>query len=192
MRLASRTFVLLICVFGTAAPAASARLAVVTTGKPNAAIVDLSRKQVVARPSVGLPSRGVAVTIDGLRAYVVSSNATAGRLTALDLQTRTAAGQIGVPAGARGVAISSDGLRAYVTSGNRAGRLSIVNLTTGAVAGEVKTPRRPAAVALSPDGARAYVLSGSRKLAVIDLLTLRVVKSLRVGRRAFDLAVHPG
>ena len=67
-----------------------------------------------------------------------------------------------------------------------------MNLTTGVVAGEIKTPRRPAAVALSPDGARAYVLSGSRKLAVVDLVTLRIVKSLRVGRRPFDLAVHPG
>ena len=87
-------------------PPAAARLAVVTTGKSHATIVDLGRKQVVARPGVGLPSRGVAVTIDGLRAYVVSSNGTAGRLTALDLQTRAAIGQIGVPAGARGVALS--------------------------------------------------------------------------------------
>ena len=35
-------------------------------------------------------------------------------------------------------------------------------------------------------------MSGSRKLAVVDLVTLRVVKSLRVGRGAFDVAVHPG
>ena len=194
MRSTSRTFVLLSCVFAvmvSGASPASARLAVVTTGKTKAAIVDLDRKKVTARPETGLPTRGVALTLDGLRAYVVSSTGSAGRLSVLDLQTRAIVGQLGVPAGARGVALSADGTRAYVTSGNRAGRLSIVNLTTGALVGEITTPRRPAAVALSPDGARAYVLC-ARKLAVIDLLALRRVKSLRVGRRPFDVKVHPG
>ena len=192
MRFALRTFVLLTCMFSVAAPAASARLAVVTTGKSKAAIVDLGRKKVVARPDVGLPSRAVALTLDGLRAYIVSGNDSTGRLSVVDLQTRAIVAQIGVPAGARAVAVSGDGTRAYVTSGNRAGRLTVVDLTTGAIAGEVQTPRRPAAIALSPDGARAYVISGSRKLAVVDLLTLRVVKSLRVGRGAFGVTAHPG
>jgi hypothetical protein len=49
---------------------AAARLAVLTTGKPSATIVDLGRKQVVARPNLGLATRGVALTLDGLRAYV--------------------------------------------------------------------------------------------------------------------------
>ena len=70
-----------------------------------------------ARPETGLPTRGVALSLDGLRAYVVSSNGSAGRLSVIDLQTRAIVAQIGVPAGARGVALSADGARAYVTSG---------------------------------------------------------------------------
>ncbi|MGH2978532.1 MAG: hypothetical protein ACRDLQ_02705, partial [Solirubrobacterales bacterium] len=47
------------------APAASARLAVVANGKTKVKVVDLGRKKVVARPDVGLPARGVALTLDG-------------------------------------------------------------------------------------------------------------------------------
>ena len=121
--------------------------------------MDLGRKKVVARPETGLPTRGVALSLDGLRAYVVSSNGSR-RAPQRDrpADARGIVAQIGVPAGARGVALSADGTRAYVTSGGSAGRLTIVNLRTGFVAGEITTPRRPAAVALSPDGARAYVL----------------------------------
>src|SRR3954454_6543008 len=102
MRSFTRTFVLLTALFLALAlaPAASARLAVVTTGKPHAAIVDLGRKKVVARPDVGLPSRAVALSLDGLRAFVVSSNGSAGRLSVIDLQTRAVIGQLGVPVGA--------------------------------------------------------------------------------------------
>ena len=61
-----------------------------------------------------------------------------------------------------------------------------MDLVTGASSREIATSKRPAAIALSPDGARAYVLSGTRKLAVVDLVALRTVKSLRVGRSPFD------
>ena len=92
-----------------AAPA-SARLAVVANGKTQVKVVDLGRKKVVARPHVGLPARAVALTLDGLRAYVVASGSTAGQLTAIDLVTRTVVGDLPVPAGSRGVALAPDGL----------------------------------------------------------------------------------
>ena len=163
-----------------------------TTGKSKAAIVDLGRKKVIARPNIGLPTRDVALSLDGLRAYVVASDGAGGRLTAIDLQSRAIVGQLAVPAGARGVALSADGTRAYVTSGGRTGKLTVVNLLAGAVASEITLPRRPAAIALSPDGARAFVVSGTRKLAIVDLVALRTVKSVRVGRKPFDVVVHPG
>src|SRR5918992_557728 len=123
------TLTLLACAL--AAPAASARLAVVVNGKTKVKVVDLGRKTVVARPDVGLPARGVALTLDGLRAYVVASGSTAGRLTAIDLVTRTVVGSVAVPPGARGVAIAPDGSRAYITSGGRRGTVTVVDLVTG-------------------------------------------------------------
>src|SRR5437867_3323108 len=47
-----------------AAPAASARLAVIATGKTRVSVVDLSRNQTVARPRVGLQTRAVALSSD--------------------------------------------------------------------------------------------------------------------------------
>src|SRR6187200_2160694 len=84
-----------------ATPAASARLAVVTTGKSRVAIVDLSTRHVLARPSVGLRSKGIAMSRDGLSAYVVSGDSHAGLLSVIDLSTRTVAAKIPVPAKAR-------------------------------------------------------------------------------------------
>ncbi len=108
-----------------AAPAAPARLAVVANGKTQVKVVDLGRKKVVARPDVGLPARAVALSLDGLRAYVVASGSTAGRLAAIDLVSRTVVASVPVPPGARGVAIAPDGSRAYVTSGGRQGKVTV-------------------------------------------------------------------
>src|SRR4051812_33677658 len=87
-----------------AARPAEARLAVAATGTSTVAIVDLGAKRVVSRPEVGLATRDAALTRDGLRAAVVSSDSGAGRLTVIDLVTKGIAGQVAVPGGARGVA----------------------------------------------------------------------------------------
>ena len=171
-----------------AAPAAPARLAVVANGKTQVKVVDLGRKKVVARPDVGLPARAVALSLDGLRAYVVASGSTAGRLAAIDLVSRTVVASIPVPPGARGVAIAPDGSRAYVTSGGRQGKVTVVDLVTGAPVAEIATSKRPAAIALSPDGSRAYVISGKRKLALVDVVGMRNVR-IHQGR---DRPVLPG
>ena len=99
-RLSGPTLLAFAALLVAAAPAA-ARLAVVTTGKPEVAVVDLGRKQVLARPDVGLPSRGVALSLDGLRAYVVASDGSAGLLSTIDLAGNTVVQRIPLPAPAR-------------------------------------------------------------------------------------------
>lgn len=174
-----------------AAPEATARLAVVATGKGRAAIVDLSAKRVVARPWVGLRSRAVALTVDGMRAYVASGNGTSGRLGVVDLSTRTVIARVPLPDSPSGIALSPDDARAYVAAGGSSGRLVVVDLSTNAVAAEIATPPRPGAVAVSPDGTRAFVTYGRRGLAIVDLSRHRILKRLRVGRNPSDVAVHP-
>jgi DNA-binding beta-propeller fold protein YncE len=174
-----------------AAPAASARLAVIATGKTRVSIVDLSRKLVVAHPRIGLRTRAVALSSDGFRGYVASGKGAAGRLGVIDLPSRTVTARIALPGTARAVALSSDGTRAYVSGGGSAGRLFVVDLATGTVAAQIATPPRPRALAISPDGARADVTYGKRGFAIIDLTLSRTIKRLRVGRKPVALAASP-
>src|SRR4051812_4494479 len=171
------------------APAASARLAVVTTGDRHVAIVDLGQKQVLARPDVGLPSRGAALTVDGARGYVVASSRSQAMLCGIDLASLTVVTRIALPDASRRVAVSADGARAYVTGGGRRGTLTVVDLVRGTVAAQIAVGRRPSAIALSPDGARAYVTTGARGLAIADLLSQRLLETVKVGRGPYAIAV---
>ena len=170
-------------------PAATARLAVVTTGKSTVAVVDLSSRKVLARPVVGLRSKGIAMSSDGLSAYVVSGDRRAGLLSVIDLSTRQVVAKIPVPAAARQVAVSEDGARAYVTAGGRRGRIAVVDLVARVTIAEIATPRSPDAIAISPGSTRAYITSGANRFAVVDLTQLARTRTTRVGRKPVDLAV---
>src|SRR5688500_16817225 len=171
------------------ASAASARLAVVTTGRSHVAIVDLSSRKVLARPTVGLRSKGIAMSRDGLSAYVVSGDNRAGLLSVIDLATRQVAAKIPVPAAARQVAISEDGTRAYVTAGGRRGRIAVVDLAARVTIAEIATPRRPDAIAVSTDATRAYITWGRNRFAAVDLTQSNPTRSTRVGRSPVDIAL---
>ena len=145
-----------------AAPAPSARLAVVTTGKAERRRSSTSGASRSSRGRTsGLRSRGVALSLDGMRAYVVSSDRVTGALSAIDLAARQIVGRVPLPGGARQVALSADGARAYVTSGGSRGKLGGRRPHD-----ERWSPRRsrspgsPDAIALSADGTRAYVAVG--------------------------------
>src|SRR4051794_40011217 len=71
-----------------AAAPALGRVAVVTTGGSQAAIVDLTAKQVSSRLETGLPTRGAAISASGQTGFVVSSNGTESRLTVIDLGSK--------------------------------------------------------------------------------------------------------
>ena len=66
---------------------AEARLAVVSTGKPRVAVVDLSRKKVVARPSVGLRLHVALAQRRRLYGYVVGESGTGAAFGDLDLSS---------------------------------------------------------------------------------------------------------
>ena len=151
-----------------AAPAA-ARLAVVTTGKPEVAVVDLGRKQVLARPGVGLPSRGVALSLDGMRAYVVASDGSAGLLSTIELAGNTVVQRIPLPPLARQVALSADGARAYVTAGGGRGKNRGRRSRHRHDRDRLRLAGHPARSRSLPTDARLHDV-GARRLAVVDLV----------------------
>ena len=139
----------------------------VANGKTQAKVVDLG--QTVGTARCRLPARAVALTLDGLRAYVVASGSTAGQLTAISLVTAPS----WLAARCRRARAESPWLRrvAGVRHLRRpAGKGDCDRSRLGAPLAEIATAKRPAAIALSPEGTRAYVIVGPRKLALVDLV----------------------
>ena len=85
---------LLAVVAPLAAPAAApARVALVATGTPEVALLNVATNAVVARARSPGPSRGVAISADGRRGFAAGGTAVA----ALDLRVTPAAPGAGAP-----------------------------------------------------------------------------------------------
>ena len=129
--------------------------------------------------------RGVALTLDGLRAYVVSSGgSTAGALSAIDLATRAVVGaDRRARRRARASRSSGDGTRAYVTSGGRAGE-SVGRRPRDRRGRRARSRRRSARPrSRCRPTARAPTWSAARASSRSSTSSaLRTVKTLRVGR----------
>ena len=117
--------------------------------------------------------RGVVVSSDGTRAYVVNANS--GTVSVIDTATNTVIKTITVGSNPQDVAVSPDGTRAYVTDTD--GTVSVVNTATGSnVVTPITVDGTPVGVVVSPDGKHAYVTDGGG-LSVIDTATNTVVGS---------------
>ena len=122
---------------------------------------------------------------DGLSAYVVSGDRSAGLLSVIDLTTRQVAAKIPVPAAARQVAISEDGTRAYVTAGGRKGRIAVVDLVArGHDRGDRHALPLPTR-SRSRLARRARTSPGAQnRFAVVDLAQIARTRTVRVGALA--------
>ena len=158
--------------------------------KSSVAIVDLGAKRVVARPDVGLRLARVALTCDGLRAAVVSSDSPQGRLTVIDLVTKGSRARsrcrparaaspsrptARAPTSPRAARTAGDGRRhAHVRDG--VGRDPRVE-APGRDRGHRRTARAPSCTC------------GRRKLRSSTCAAGRSSRKMRVGKRPVDLAV---
>ena len=127
---------ILACVIALlAASSAEARVVIIATGVPQAALLDTRANSLAAPVPVPAATRAVAAAPDGSRAYI-----TAGRgIAIIDLATNTVAGGVplqGLPAA---LAISSDGSTLYAARHN------------GIEVVDVRTPRRVGLRTLSGD-----------------------------------------
>jgi Ca2+-binding RTX toxin-like protein len=145
-----------------AAPAA-ARVAIVATGRNDVALLDVVTGGVVARPALPGPSRAVAVSRDGRRAFVAAGTWVA----ALDLRAIAAEGAQTLGGG---------------TGGAPPGAIGAALPPTHEVGAEVT------GVAVSPGGARLYA-AAARRLVVLDTRSLRVLKRISLRGTAGALAL---
>jgi YVTN family beta-propeller protein len=82
------------------------------------------------------------------------------------------------------IAITSDG-RMVITANPDSRSVSIVDASSRTVLAEVKVNATPQTVSLAPDDGRAYVPTREGSIAVIDLITRRLVQSIFGGSELF-------
>jgi Ca2+-binding RTX toxin-like protein len=182
----------LLLVLVLAAPgAASARVALVATGTPEAALLDVATNVVVARAPLAGPSRAVAISADGRRGFAAGGSAVA----AIDLGV-TPAGPGGVaPAvtatrdlGGPVIGLAAAGGRVVAAAGRS---LHVLDPVTLRVVRRVDLRGPAGAVALSPGGSLAAVALRSGRVALVDVGAGRLLRRVKL-HRVLGVAVDAG
>lgn len=151
-------------------------------------VVDLATRTVLGTVTVGSRPGGVAITPDGLTAYV--SNAGSNTVSVLETPGNTVVQTIPVDM-PRLPRISLDGQRMYVASSN-ANSVSVIETVTNSVVGTIAVGQNPYGIGLTPNGEFAYVANGnSQDVSVIETASASVVATVAVGLGPSDAVVTP-
>ncbi|HLM24430.1 MAG TPA: YncE family protein, partial [Pyrinomonadaceae bacterium] len=152
---------------------AQVRAYVTNTQCGTVAVIDTVTNTVVATVPVGIGPFGVAITPDGMRAYVANLG---GTVSVIDTVTNTVIATVPVGDSPRGVAITPDGARVYVANAGSTS-LSVIDTGTNTVVDTVLVGLRSLAVAITPDGSRLYV-ANDETITIIDTATGMVVSTI--------------
>jgi len=147
-------------------------------------VIDTATNTVVHTVSVGQGAGGVAITLDGAFAYVVSGSST---VSVIDTATNTVVDTIVVGSNPGDVAMTPDGNFAYVTDGN-SNSVVVIDIATNAVVTTIGSVPTPAGIAITPNGESAYVTNlfsngnpingNAGSVSVIDIDTNQVVSTI--------------
>lgn len=141
----------------------------------------------------GLGASNIAITPDGLKAYV--TNNFSNDVTLVDLVTN-ATTLISVGTSPLGVAVTPDGQTVYVTN-NGSHNLTLIDVATNSTTDiDLGLDNSPFGIAITPDGTRAYIaiLDGAGTLAnsvaILDITSSTIIGSIPTPN-PFYLAITP-
>lgn len=139
---------------------------------------------------VGSSPQGIAVTPDGLFAYVCNQNA--NTVSQISLKTNTVTATITVGAVPRDIAITPDGTKAYVSNSSD-NTVSVIHIPANTVTSVTGTSfSGPQGIAFTPDGTTAYVCNhGSNVVRVINVAGDTGTSSITVGNGPVGIAITP-
>ncbi len=132
----------------------------------NVSVFETATNTVMATVSVGILPIDVAITPDGLYAYVVNKELPDAPSSVSVINTTNDTVVSIIPLAfpdASAIAISPDGLKAYVTHDTSFSMLSVINISTGISAAYPLTTIPPAGmlipdITIMPDGSHGYIL----------------------------------
>jgi YVTN family beta-propeller protein len=161
--------------------------AYVTTSQKTVSVIDTGTQTLVKTITLKGGTEGVAVTADGLQAYVTNSEA--NTVSVIDTGTLTLVHTIAVGNDPVGIAVTPDGLHAYVANG-RSNTVSVIDTATEMLVNNIAVGSFPFAVAVTPDGLQVYVANlSSNTVSVIDTDTQMLVQTVTVGNDPSGMAV---
>jgi YVTN family beta-propeller protein len=142
--------------------------------------------------TVGCEPTDIAITPDGLRAYV--ANQFDGTVSVIDITTGAVSQTIklGVASNVNAVALTPDGSRAYVTG--HPGVFVLDTSTNAQLGSPIAAGNSPYDIAATPDGRSVYVTddsSPSTGVTIIDVATDQAVKTIAVGNYPSGVAITP-
>ena len=177
-----RTLVIAVLVALLTAACAQARVALLATGTNDVALLDVTTD--LALPG---PSRAVAITRDGSRAFAAAGNAVAafdlGMVPAAPIPTPPTPAapfavltrDVGVPA--VGIAVSPGGASVYAAAGRR---LFVLDARTLAIRHRVGLHGTARALALSREGTLAAVVLTDGRVAMVAVGGPRLLQRVKV------------
>ena len=153
-------------------------------------VIDTPTNTVIATVTVGGFPAGVAITPDGLFAYVTNEI----NIVVIDTGTQMVVATITPDASVAPDAIAIDpitGLFAYVTNIGD-GNVIVIDTATKTVVATITVGPAPIAVAITPNDLSVYVAnSGVNNVSVIDAGTRAVVATVTVGGVCNGVAISP-
>jgi YVTN family beta-propeller protein len=140
--------------------------------------------------AVGKAPKGVKISPDGIFAYV--SNEGSADISVINLDTLVVVDNISVENGPHNVRFTKDGKTAYVTLQGGAG-IGVINTTTRKMFKVIPVPgiTGPHNLDLSVDETTAFVRDVVHNVAVLDLLSEKVLKVIEVGKGHGGIDVAP-
>lgn len=129
---------------------------------------------------LGSPSRNVAISPDGLRAYVSHSE----KISVIDTKKNCLIDTIATPESSisYAMAISQDGAKVYVAA-HRENQILVINTHTGSIIKRLSA-EHVTSIGMSPDGSRCYALTNNTgdyaPVSIIDTGSDEIIKTFEV------------
>ncbi len=157
-------------------------------------VIDTASLQVVNTiPGFGAGPRGIAITPDGTRGYVLT-DWNGGN--SFDIAANRVVGSFSVPTG-RGhyLSMTPDGSKIYFHQGSGPGDVGVVSTTSNSQIATIPLGQSTVQSEVTPDGTRVYMpgtdATGASVVGIIDTASDTLLRTIPVGTSAHDVAFVP-